>query len=487
MERGVTDGMSALPMKRNDLSTIVFMLLPPGFVVALYSYLGYFSRFIADDFCSFNDARRFKLLRYIWHWYNNWGGRYSSIATDNLLDKIGVDGLRFVPLVVLLLWTFAISAACRKLLQKTVANDISIWASMSFGVLIIFVTVSTSPGVETALYWWSGMRTYVPPLISLTLHLAFLFWAMDRASGGKQMLSFSLFSFLLALFSGGYNETFTVVQFLFFLEVMILCVALGRMRFADRLFRLPASAVAGSALALAIMIVSPGAARRQTFFPPNPDLMTILKITSTGYPDYLFQLFGSLDNILAYVALVVMATWIGTHTKTTAGLSGKVLFSISLASSVFLSLAAILPSVYGLGKMPAQRTLIVTTYIVVLGLASAGLMIGRQLTRSTSFIKPRYLHTGLFLLVLISIPSAAWVTFGTVYEKREIYASFAREWDELDSRIKQASQRGDESITIPVLQGWMRADHPNENPKFWATRCYSDYYGIQVYGPPYGP
>mgnify|MGYP003337145567 CR=1 FL=1 len=53
--------------------------------------------------------------------------------------------------------------------------------------------------------------------------------------------------------------------------------------------------------------------------------------------------------------------------------------------------------------------------------------------------------------------------------------------------IQRIYANGQESITIPAISSWAVRDRPNENPKFWATKCYSDFYGIQVFGPPYGP
>lgn len=94
---------------------------------------------------------------------------------------------------------------------------------------------------------------------------------------------------------------------------------------------------------------------------------------------------------------------------------------------------------------------------------------------------------GLLLAVTLLLSYSSWVTSRTLYESRQTFVEFANLWDQVDAQILQAKANGDESITIPAMSSWTGLDRPNENPKFWATKCYSDFYGIQIFGPPYGP
>ena len=462
----------------------LFFIVPPGLVLLLFSYIGTFSRFMADDFCSINDARRFKMLRYIWHWYNNWGGRYSAIATDDLLSYIGAMGVRFVPFVILLLCVIGASLMCHKLLQKTVSKDISIWLSISQGISLVYAIVSVSPDVQTVLYWWNGMRTYVPPFISTTFHLACLFWAMDKLSTRRSIVLACLFSFLLALFSGGYNETFTTVQFLFFAGLTGLYLFDRRLRSDNRLLSLLSAATLGSGLALTIMAVSPGAARRMTFFPPRPDFLSMIEITTMGYLDYLMEIFSSPEKVTALLGVAFAALWIGAQSKEKTSTGRWIILAIIVV--FLLSFASLLPSVYGLSTMPAPRTFIVPTYVIVLGFGYIGLMAGKWVSTAPNLLALPYTKVGLLLCAVVLISFSSWANAQNLYEDRGIYSSFAEQWDQVDAMIKQAKLKGEESITIPPMGGWANLDRPNTNPKFWATACYSEYYEIQVLGPPYG-
>ena len=61
------------------------VLLASLLVLSLHASLILLTRFIADDYCSAYLGQRLGLLRYIWFWYLNWGGRYAAIGADMAL------------------------------------------------------------------------------------------------------------------------------------------------------------------------------------------------------------------------------------------------------------------------------------------------------------------------------------------------------------------------------------------------------------------
>jgi hypothetical protein len=72
--------------------------------LAVHAYLGTYSRFIADDYCSAGMAKRFGVLRAVWYWYLNWTGRYSASALDAVFGLLGPAVTPFVPAAVLFAW-----------------------------------------------------------------------------------------------------------------------------------------------------------------------------------------------------------------------------------------------------------------------------------------------------------------------------------------------------------------------------------------------
>jgi hypothetical protein len=455
------------------------LLVPSGLVLAIHMYLGSYTRLLADDFCSIYFARRLNMLRYMWYWYLNWGGRYSAIATDSFIETIGANGVRFVPFFVLLVWVIVMSAALHQALQKEVSRDRSLFTSLSVGIVFLFVLLSVSPKVHQVLYWWNAMRTYIPALISLTFHLGFLYWLSGKQVTGKQVLLGSLFSFLIALFSGGYNETFTAIQFLFFMEVIVLGMLTKRIRLADPNFYFLAAAILGSVLSLGIMLMSPGTANRQGFFTPSPDILTTFNITLDGYLQYITGIFSTPEKISALIGLALTATWIGTETKEKS--SHGWLIPATLASGILLSFASLVPAAHGTSEMPAPRTFIVPTFTIVVSLFYAGLLTGKWLAGRTVITKQ--INSGLMLFVAASMLFSSLMVAGMLYKDRETYIGFSQRWDQSNAQIIQAKLNGEESVTIPAPKNWAGLEEINDNPKYWVTQCYTLYYDFPVFGP----
>lgn len=192
-------------------------LLGPLFVVlallttlALHAYLGTYSRFIADDYCSAGMAKRFGVLRAVWYWYLNWTGRYSASTLDAVFGLLGPAVTPFVPAIILLAWVGVLTWTAA-LLSSTQAR---LTRSGCFGLAIsvVFLTLILSPNVPQSLYWGQGMRSIVPPLLLSALY-ADLLLLFDRGRWrASQHALWLVLGFLLAFAIGGLDETFTALE-----------------------------------------------------------------------------------------------------------------------------------------------------------------------------------------------------------------------------------------------------------------------------------
>jgi hypothetical protein len=468
-------------MRNKSVIPFLVLFIAASLVLLLYSYLGMYTRLMSDDYCSIYDARRFSLLRYIWYWYITWGGRYSAISTDYILKGIGTNGLRFVPFAVLLIWTAVTVFTSRMLLKKEKMEWQGMLPSISIGAVVVLAILLISPEPEQVLYWWNGMRTYVLALISFTFHIALLYWVAARGNDQRLLIPGSVSSFFLALFTGGFNESFTTVQFSFFTGITILAILIGRLRIKDSSAILLYTAIAGSAAALIIMMASPGAANRQTYFPPPPGIMRMFEITIKGYANYLFDILSDPTNVLALTGVAGISVWIGmgSEDKSTSGwLAGA-----SLVAGLFLGFVSLLPVVYGTSEMPAVRTFMVPSFVLVISLIYAGLMTGKWLRKFSDRAFFAFIWPVLMICSLSGFLLSTFMASKTIHSRKAEYAGFAQRWDRMNAQIIQAKVNGDESVLIAAPKNWAGRAEPNIRPKFWVTACYSNYYGIQVLGP----
>jgi hypothetical protein len=131
--------------------------------LAIHVYLGSYSRFIADDFCSSAVARSQGIFRGSLYWYLNWNGRYSANFLDSLFGYLGPAATPFTTALVITAWLIVLAIA---------VGQIKLLESWIVAAMILFVTLHVIPQVGQSLYWGQGMRSVVPPLILGTGYLA---------------------------------------------------------------------------------------------------------------------------------------------------------------------------------------------------------------------------------------------------------------------------------------------------------------------------
>ena len=126
-------------MDRLNKALLSLFAIASTSVLVMHGYLGSYTRFIADDFCSVYFANHFGLFRSIWFWRLNWSGRYTAFAVDWLLAKIGgVENLAMVVPFSLLVWFISASAAIYLALHSEETRTRDLLLSSLLGLLFLF-------------------------------------------------------------------------------------------------------------------------------------------------------------------------------------------------------------------------------------------------------------------------------------------------------------------------------------------------------------
>jgi len=468
-------------MSRPKLSILsILLLIPSAIVLSLHGYLGSFTRFISDDFCSSYLANRFGMFRYIWFWFLNFGGRFSAIAADWFIVPIGPDGVRFVPPIILFLWLVITTVATFSLL-RTFAGEQNILVSLSLSSFLLFVTLLISPNVEQSLYWWNGMRTYILPILVFTFTIIIFVWMQEKWTSPKNIWFGSLVSFILALGCGGFNETFTTVQFTLIALILFISLISKKIHFSSPSFLFLMAAMLGTVTALTIMFIVPGRANRQSYFTPTQDLISAFIIALWSFITYLRELTGSAAKIAGILALFLGTILIGMEAKNSQQ-NTPWLSILALLSGFILVLVSFFPAAYSMSEAPPTRTQIIPSFFMMICLMLSGYAGGHWL--KSRIIIPSVPHLLLIAFVLCLSFFSAWVNATSLYSKRSIYSDYAKKWDAMNLQILQAKDSGKESITISRLNNWAGLEEPSDNPKYWVTVCYSAYYDFPVLGPP---
>jgi Family of unknown function (DUF6056) len=447
------------------------------------AYLGGYTRFMADDYCSAYYATRFGLLRSIWYWYITWSGRYTAFAFDWLIltKTLGPYGAHLVPPIAMATWSVATIAAVYISLKAIAPRFATLSAAIAICGSFVLAVIVLSPDIAQSYFWLNGMRSYSLPLVVSCIDVFAFLWIVPRLKTDKAIMVGCIFAIAFAFLNGGFSETYAVFQFMTLVFLTILQWFANDKK-ADTKLKLLAFAAIGAFLSVMVIAIAPGNAIRRVASPPAPSFIKLTEISIVSYLSFLQDILFSPQKITAFIGALLVSAWIGMEYKAQIKLRSWMIAAL-IAGGLILSFVCIPPSVYGYVDSPPPRTLSIAAFALVAFWMVASFLIGSWLARITRL--SLQLEIGLIVLATLLIGVSSALTMIYVNQNRGDYIAYAQKWDAMDAQILQARASHQPFVNIPAMLNWAALERPSDNPKFWATVCYSEYYGIQVYGPPY--
>ena len=474
-------------MRRGDVLAAAGLMVPPGIVIGLHIYIGSFNRMLGDDYCTTYMAERLGLFRSLWFWYRTWHGRFSANVADWLISLFGPGGYPVYTFIFLATWVLFAVIAVRMALDAREYVSFKLAAALLLAVLLVFTTLSLTPDIIESLFWWGGVRSYLSPLILIVLYFAFYFRFLGSGRTAIQTNLGLVLSFGLALFMGGFSETFTPVLVVLFAGLMAsawLVSTSGRK--ADASLFLSAGFI-GALLSLIVMISAPGNSIRRAYFPVPPDVFTTLRIASASYLTFLSDMVRSPYALTGLLGSTLGSIWLGMRLNRESGIStvhGWWIVCV-LVMGFILAFACFPTAVYATYEPPPARTLITPAFILAVCFLFTGFAFGEWLpSRGKS---ERMLVPLLLVLAYVSITFSASGTAQRLYAMRDVHIEFAQRWDRVDAQIRAAKASGLREVVIPSLTNWADAAFPTDNPRYWPNVCYSKFYDINIVAPPLQP
>ncbi|HSL44985.1 MAG TPA: DUF6056 family protein [Anaerolineales bacterium] len=457
----------------------LYLIIPivfGGMTLVLHGYLGYFSRYIGDDYCTAFYAHRLGVFRSTWFWYLNWSGRYSASVAD---AAIGLLGPRAIPAIVpltIIVW-LAILTAFFLIFLSSLRYKFLI--SLALAVTTLFALFLLAPDIRQSLYWGQGMRSVVPPLMMGTAYIILFKWIRARAWTRLHLLAWAVISFLWSLIAGGFSETYASFQVTAFVASLFVILMIEKSRFSSSLLFLT-SGLLGAISSLIIIILAPGNAERQAFFPPPPGVGELLTISLNGFLAYGASLVSSPEKFLVIVSLCSLAVIIGSKLNRDIHTGFLAVIPSLMIGFMF---TCFLPAAYGTSESPPGRTLMLPTYFFLIGLFAWGLVCGTLVGERQNAVVLKWLPGAVIVTLFI----AASLHSIDLYQSRFEFIEYATAWDQTNTEILKSRQNGATQVVIPVIPSWTSIETPNDNPRFWVNRCMSAYYDLQILAAPESP
>ena len=469
-----------------------FVILLGGVIAALlaaifmHAYIGSFSRYLADDYCTSSVLKHLGFWPAQHYWYTQWTGRYAFILFLSILERFGPAVVPYLPAVYILGFLLAGTFFVHQLLQK-ISVELPWWISVFLAAMIVFLTFYTVPNIGQNLYWLTGSANYFLPIITFFLLLGLLM-QQDHSFADQPAITKISLGAGIAVFSwltSGFSEIITVIQFLVLLFVNIY---LRFFHSKKRLHFLWIIAFLSCFAGLIMMIASPGnAARMQSHNYEHLNIFSLLVTTIRFAGSFSILWFlkhvhlvwpvSTLLITTAFVARKYFYPSLGKKSK-----QGHIWFLIPVLLLIVLIFASFLPTTWATSNAPEKRVLIFPTVLlsmlVVYLSTAAGFALGTAISINNTHLKlPAMILVAFTAYFILAVP---------VYEARKVYfikseaQKFAERWEQREIEINEKIKEGQTQLVVKMIPtNIMEIEHLQSDPNHWINRCAAQYYGIE--------
>ena len=446
--------------------------------LALYAYLGTFSRYGSDDYCLSAFFHQDNLLRAMVLRYFTASSRYTNILFIGLADMLfGWYNVAVLPALMLVLFVLGLYLFLKEI------NGMLQWGwSQLMLVFLALITVHFSitqaPDLYETLYWRAGMTSHFAPVVLIPFFGAFLLRQIRKARNQAPSPWVLAACFTIPLLIGGLSEPPTAVM----ITILSLAVAAvwwwGDVRVRRSVIFILLFSLVGAVVALLVMAFAPANALRMQTAPPSlPELIN----RTISYPFlFIVDTFRTLPTptlisvavpaTLFYVKYAHPSSGISTQTRNRLG----IFMLLVVVLGYLLIAASFAPSAYG-QSYPAARARFFGRVLMTLALMIDGALLGVLVAqvRSLQAVALRG-FTIVTLLILVLYPLR---TASRAFAEIPAFQQRAQVWDLRESEIHQLKADGVQDLVVRFLPQEISQDL-GDRTNFRLNRCAAILYEV---------
>jgi hypothetical protein len=450
-----------------------FGCIAAGLTLAIYAYLGFFTRYMADDYCLLVNMSSGNVLVSSWNKYLYESNRFTNLFVLGIWEFFP-NNITFVPALHIILWVFGLYWLLKELtslFELKLELSIVLFAAE----IIVLFSFFTTPNVFQILYWRPGQVSYLTPLVFFTLVAA---WLVHRVRRNKVSIPLTILFAFLAFFIGGLSETLGALH-IAILSFAILFVFL----FDTSPRRKPAltlliALLIGALVALVVMLFSPANALRIN---PEKAVPTPIDTLLRALEYSLLFMWVSISSlplpITALLSISALVSYLFFLNRKNGKFDSRfywvfILIPLFTYALIFASFA---PSAYG-QSYPVERVRFPAHYLLILAFSAFGICTGYVL----SYVKfPMFTRYAAFAFAAILLLYPFWMMRQPLatYEFRRLAAL---RWDEREQMIFKFKAEGQTELVIPGLDGYEGTKELDVRPYFWVNQCAATYYGVDL-------
>ena len=475
--------------RQNSWARLLFYILLVAMLasLALYAYLGTFTRYMADDYCSAAALKTEGFLGAQAYWWQNWSGRYSFSFVVSLVELLGLKIVPILPGVAIALWLFSVAWGCLPLFRNLKVRH-AFAGALFLASVAIWSTYRAVEDYPQIVFWQTGILTYP---ISIILFFLGFGLALRRSSHIDTVKWWELLLWLTFAFAaGGFSETGVVVQAAL-LAILLMIVILTKNNHKKILIPILLATLVGSVLSLLVIALAPGNAVRSPGFQTISTFIPNLSGSWIETFRFLPNLAGSHTTLFIFGLLAgAFFAYFFVPMEVEIKKSSVVIYFFGAVLFALIGIWACIAPAYLLrGGLPPQRVMLSAYFMaacLTIFWGILGALLLRSLLPGNSLAAQGWVSFGLLILVM------AWGVLPFANSQLKLVPplkNYASIWDERQNTIIASAQDGHSVIiatdfakikSLSELSSrlWLVGDFETE-PDNWINHCAAQYYGVE--------
>lgn len=457
---------------------LVLGILAALIPLALYAYLGIFSRYGSDDYCLSAFFFQDHLGNAMIQRYMAASNRYTNILFIGLVDNVfGWYNVAVLPALMLVLFVLGLY-----LLLKEIGEMIELrWERSTvffLSLLLAYFSVVQAPNLYETLYWRAGMTSHFAPVVFIPFFGAFLLKQIRTAGQRFPSVWVQVACFLIPFVIGGLSEPPTA--WMVTVLGLAICAAWcwSDVRRRRSVLTVLSWSLLGALTALIVMAVAPANSLRMQTAPPGL-IELVGRIVS--YPIYF--IVDTLRTLPVPTLVSIMLPAIFFYIKyihSSQDLSpaarnrlGLLLILVPLCAYLFVA-SSFAPSAYG-QSYPAARARFTGRVLLTAAFIMEGALLG-VLAAGIKFFQSVYLR-GFAIFALTVLTLYPLRTAWRLSSEIPVYQQRAAAWDARETQIRAQKAEGIRDVAVPFLRTEQIQDL-GDNVNFRLNRCAAILYGV---------
>lgn len=459
--------------------------------VFIYGYFGWFSRYIADDYCTAGELLKFGYWGSIVNRYLTWDGRYSFAVLIYFFEQFGIRFPSILPVLSIGLLVMAAFFFWSRFLYYLKFNP-PFYVSLAVTLIFVMLVEYTIPQVGEVFFWMTGIATYQIAIIC-ELFLLGLVIQTSRSVGNiplrKMMLSIILIIFLTFVCSG-FSEVSTVIH----LAIFGLLFALALVKFLiDRnnsyllIYYLILFVVA--VLGFVLMAKAPGNLVRESSLKVHSGIYEISTLSISQSIKYLLSWILTFPKILFLSSVYMISVGYFNAARKATITKEKLITDRSMLAKLFvlftvLLIVSFVPTTWAGYDYPPQRILVLQTSILSCFLILLSFWFGNVIGGIVSDLdRAKELQVGIVVAVLITLSVGVFMENSrAIYRKTApIQIAYAETWDNVHKSIMDQVNTGEQNIIVNnIAYDLMNLERIKGDPKYWTNICAARFYQVKT-------